>query len=134
MPNSTSVFDSWGLLAFLQDEPAAARVEQLIWQAHESRRRLLISSVNLGEVWYSIARRRTGPIAEVKVSEVLNMGFQVVSSDWSLAHDAAQFKARYRLSYADCFAAALAKREAAPLVTGDPEFKALESEIKVHWL
>jgi len=134
MPNSTSVFDSWGLLAFLQDEPAAARVEHLIWQAHESRRRLLISSVNLGEVWYSIARRRTGATAEEKVSEVLNMGFQVVSSDWSLAHDAAQFKARYRLSYADCFAAALAKREAAPLVTGDPEFKALESEIKVHWL
>ena len=31
-------------------------------------------------------------------------------------------------------AAALAKEKKAELVTGDPEFKALEKEIKIHWL
>jgi hypothetical protein len=39
------------------------------------------------------------------------------------------------MSYADCFAAALAKIKNAELVTGDPEFKAVEHELKkVRWL
>ena len=36
------------------------------------------------------------------------------------------------MSYADCFAAALAKVKNSELVTGDPEFKKVE--IKIHWL
>jgi predicted nucleic acid-binding protein len=47
---------------------------------------------------------------------------------------AADFKARHRLSLADAFAAALAKELKAELVTGDPEFKTLEKELKIHWL
>jgi hypothetical protein len=35
---------------------------------------------------------------------------------------------------ADCFAAALAKIRKVELVTGDPEFKELEKEIKIVWL
>jgi predicted nucleic acid-binding protein len=35
---------------------------------------------------------------------------------------------------ADAFAAALAKERKGELVTGDPEFKPLEREIKIHWL
>jgi predicted nucleic acid-binding protein len=52
----------------------------------------------------------------------------------ALADTAADFKARFKLSLADAFAAALAKERRADLVTGDPEFKALEREIKIHWL
>lgn len=52
----------------------------------------------------------------------------------SLADTAADFKARFKLSLADAFAAALAKETRSELVTGDPEFKALNKEIKIHWL
>jgi predicted nucleic acid-binding protein len=38
------------------------------------------------------------------------------------------------MSLADAFAAALARETKAELVTGDPEFKPLEKEIKIHWL
>jgi len=38
------------------------------------------------------------------------------------------------MSYADGFAAALAKRLDGELVTGDGDFKPLESEIQVHWV
>ena len=134
MPNSASVFDSWAIMAFLEDEPAARRVQDLIWQAHESEQALLLTSINLGEIWYSVARRHDDTTAETKVSEILSLGFVVVNADWTLTHQAAQFKAKYRLSYADCFAAALAKLEGVALVTGDREFKALEREIKLHWL
>jgi predicted nucleic acid-binding protein len=48
---------------------------------------------------------------------------------------AALFKATKKMSYADCFAAALAKIENAELVTGDSEFKVVESELKkIRWL
>ena len=56
------------------------------------------------------------------------------STTRALADSAADFKARFKLSLADAFAAALAKERKVELVTGDPEFKALEKEIKVQWL
>ncbi|MCX6375220.1 MAG: hypothetical protein NTU88_04140 [Armatimonadetes bacterium] len=43
-------------------------------------------------------------------------------------------KARYAISLADCFAAALAQDLDCPLVTGDPEFKKLEGMLKIEWL
>jgi predicted nucleic acid-binding protein len=51
-----------------------------------------------------------------------------------LADTAADFKARFKISLADAFAAALAKEKKAELVTGDPEFKPLEKELKINWL
>jgi len=38
------------------------------------------------------------------------------------------------MSYADAFSVALAKRNDGRVMTGDPEFKAVEAEISVHWL
>ena len=47
---------------------------------------------------------------------------------------AATYKAFHRMSYADCFAAALTKIKKAALMTGDREFKSLEREIQIAWL
>ena len=47
---------------------------------------------------------------------------------------AADFKSRFSFSLADAFAAALAKRHKAELVTGDPEFEQVEKEVKIGWL
>jgi predicted nucleic acid-binding protein len=43
-------------------------------------------------------------------------------------------KVAKRMSLADCFAAALAQQKGAAVYTGDPEFKAVEGEVKVVWL
>ncbi|NUM62341.1 MAG: PIN domain-containing protein, partial [Ignavibacteriaceae bacterium] len=51
-----------------------------------------------------------------------------------LTLQAAQYKAYHKVSYADAFAAALAKMKKAQLVTGDREFKVLEREIKINWI
>jgi ribonuclease VapC len=55
-------------------------------------------------------------------------------ADWDLTRRAAHLKARHRLSYADCFAAALAQQRDAELVTGDQEFRPLARDVKLHWL
>jgi predicted nucleic acid-binding protein len=58
----------------------------------------------------------------------------LIPADLELAKQAAIFKASKRMSYADCFAAALAKIRRVGLVTGDPEFKQVEAEVKILWL
>ena len=128
------VFDSWALIALIQDEPAAAEVERLILECTASKSPLFVSAINLGEVWYSMARRRSTSVADEKVAQILRLGFALEIPSWDLTLQAARYKAANPLSFADCFAAALAKVRKAELVTGDPEFKRLESEIKIHWL
>jgi predicted nucleic acid-binding protein len=55
-------------------------------------------------------------------------------ADWEITKQAAMFKTKARMAYADCSAAALAKLRKAELVTGAPEFKQVEGETKVVWL
>jgi uncharacterized protein len=130
----TRVFDSWALLAFLEDEPSAGKVEDLIDLANKAQGRLFISSINLGEIWYCLARSRSEKAADQAVTEITCLGFKRVDPDWPLIRIAASFKARFRLAYADCFAAALAKVHHCQVVTGDPEFKQLEKEVRVFWI
>ncbi len=56
--------------------------------------------------------------------------------DEDLRMTPATLKANYPISYADSFAAALAKIHKCFLLSGDPEFKVLEKEeiIQVEWL
>ena len=68
------------------------------------------------------------------IGDIDNLPIEVVPVDRGLARLAAGFKARGGLSYADAFAAALAKERNAGLLTGDPELKTLENEIKILWL
>jgi predicted nucleic acid-binding protein len=103
-------------------------------KAEENRVNLLISVVNLGEVWYSIARTNSPEVADQYVGEVKGMAIEIVDVDWVLTRQAAAFKVNGNISYGDCFAAALAKLKKAELVTGDKEFKSLEGEIKISWI
>ncbi len=128
------VFDSWAILAYVQAEPAGARVRSLLIEVTEVRRSLWMTSINLGEVWYMLARRNSGAYATQHIAELGQIGIERVDIDWPMVLEAAEYKSRHKISYADAFAAALAKQRNAELVTGDREFQALESEIKIHWI
>jgi ribonuclease VapC len=130
---ATKILDSDALMAFFEDEPGADLVRDLILKAEEKKVNLLISVVNLGEVWYSIARTNSPEIADQYIAEIDGMAIEVVDADWQLTHQAAMFKVHGNISYGDCFAGALAKNRRAELVTGDKEFKSLEGEIKIAW-
>ena len=127
------VLDSRSVMAYLGDEPAGQTVADIIADAHENGIALLMTVVNAGEVWYILAREVSESEADQSLGELRNLGFAIVDADWKLTL-AAKFKVKRRMSYADCFAAALAKEEKAELVTGDNEFKQVEGEIKIHWV
>ena len=50
------VLDTWAVIAYLEDEPSGAQVEELIATAHEEQIPIYMSVVNVGEVWYTLAR------------------------------------------------------------------------------
>lgn len=129
-----NVLDAYALMAFFEDEPGGKEVEKLIAKATSGQLSLLISVVNLGEVWYSVARGYSTAAADQTVQTIEGLPIDVVPADWEVTHLAAQFKAEGKLSYGDCFAAALAKLKDAELVTGDKEFVPLERAIKIQWL
>ncbi|HWX19688.1 MAG TPA: type II toxin-antitoxin system VapC family toxin [Candidatus Binatia bacterium] len=133
---ATRILDSWALMALFNDEPAADEVEKLLQKADAGTHKLLMCVVNWGEIYYSVMRGASPEMAEQKAKEIAAMPIELVpvNDDLHLARQAAIFKATHKMSYADCFAAALAKIKNVELLTGDPEFKAVEGDVKVSWL
>lgn len=128
------VLDTWAVIAYLEDEPSAEQVENLIAGAHEQQISIYMTVVNVGEVWYIIAREVSEEEADNSVKTLRDLRIQFIDADWDLTQEAARFKSQNKMSYADCYAAALAKSKKADLVTGDKEFKALEIEVKIRWV
>mgnify|MGYP001617879575 CR=1 FL=1 len=128
------VLDSWAVMAYLEDESSAQKVADLIGDAHEHGIPLLMSVVNAGEVWYILAREVSEAEADKAVSGLRQLGVEFADVDWELARLAGMFKAKHRMSFADCFAAALAVQRKAELVTGDNEFKQVAEKIRVLWV
>ena len=131
---ATQVLDSYALLALLRDEPGAETVADLLERAGQQNRSVHMTEVNYAEVQYSIRRKDGETVWASIASELLAAPIEFHAADRRLADVAAGFKARFKISLADAFAAALAKERKAELVTGDLEFRALEKEIKIRWL
>jgi predicted nucleic acid-binding protein len=93
-----------------------------------------MSVVNVGEVWYTLAREVSEEDANAGIKILSDLRIQFENVDWELTMEAARFKSKNKMSYADAFAAALTKVKKADLVTGDNEFKSVEGEIKISWL
>ncbi|MEY2408046.1 MAG: uncharacterized protein QOF48_716 [Verrucomicrobiota bacterium] len=128
------VLDSFALLAYFRDASGAEIVENLLVTAGKKDSPLNMTEVSYAEVKYSIVKK-DGAKAWGEAAKILQgLPIEFHPATRELADAAAEFKVSYKLSLADAFAAALAKEKKAELVTGDPEFKALEKQIKIHWL
>jgi len=128
------VLDSWAVLAYFEDEPAGEAVGEIIADAYENGINLLMSLVNVGEVWYIVARQTSEKEADACIDQLRQLGINFAEVDWKLVRHAARFKSKHKMSFADCFAAGLAKEHSAQLVTGDKEFQSVTEEIKINWL
>ena len=128
------VLDSYALLAYLEAEPGSKRVSQLLEMAENGRCHLYMCIVNLGEVLYIVERERGLSKAPEILARIDELPIEIVDVDRTLTLTAAHFKAGCPIAYADCFAAALAKRLGAVIVTGDPEFREVEKTVKVRWV
>ena len=102
--------------------------------ARDSGRALLLSVVNWGEVYYITLREAGRERVEEVAHLISTLPIEIIPADVELTKQAAEFKSSKRMSYADCFAAALAKLRRTELVTGDKDFRQVERDVKILWL
>ena len=131
---AAKVLDSWALLCYLEQEPGHEKIIDLFEKAVESSRPLFMCIVNWGEIYYQVARRFGEQKAQEIEHLIQTLPITIVEANKELTREAACIKATKRMAYADCFAVALARLKKAELYTGDPEFKAVEKDIKVVWV
>jgi predicted nucleic acid-binding protein len=131
---AAKVLDSWALLCYLEQEPGYEKIIELFEEAVESSKPLFMCIVNWGEVYYQVARRFGEQKAQEIEKLIQTLPITLVEADKELTREAARIKATKKMAYADCFAVALARLKKAELYTGDPEFRAVEKDVKVVWL
>jgi ribonuclease VapC len=128
------VLDSFALIAYFRGEPAGVPVKELLQRASKADKPAQMTEVSYAEAKYMILRKDGADAWEEAAKILIALPIEFHPADRELADLAADFKSRVSFSLADAFAAALAKKHKAELVTGDPEFKAVEKEIKIDWL
>jgi ribonuclease VapC len=128
------VLDTFAMLAYLRDEPAAPRVQRVLEDCQNNRCRSCISLINLGEVLYITERRGGLTRAQDALALIQSLPIEIVSADEQNVFSAAHIKANYPISYADSFAVAAALERSGIVITGDPEFKDVEQVVTIEWL
>ena len=129
-----TVLDTWAMLAYLDGEPAAHDVRQVLRRARGRLVPVFFSIISYGETLYIVEREQGRQQAQRAIGVVDQLPLHVVPAERSLVCEAAHVKARFRLSYADSFSVAVAVRTHSHVMTGDPEFRSVESEVAIDWL
>ena len=134
MAKGSFIFDSHALLKFFQKERGYEKVFHLLEEIKKTGAVKYINAINLGEIVYS-TKKEFGDQKKLEIlANIERLDFTILPIPNSLIFRAAEYKAQYALSYADCFALASAVEHKATLVTGDPEFKKVEHLVDIVWI
>jgi len=130
----TRVLDSWPILEWINArQPATNAVRKLLEESEAGHARLLMSAINVGEVYYFLRKHYSDELAQSwkELSGTLPVTIHVPTMEeiW----DAAALKGRYPIAYADAFAVALAYKNHCPLLTGDPVLRSI-ADLKLDWI
>ena len=127
--------DSFALLAYLKKEKDYQKVKDILASHQNGEEDLLINEINVGEVYYILARERSLDAAEYFLHDILQaLAIKTVPNSLPDVIEAARIKVQFPIPYADAFAVATAVRHGATLVTGDLDFKKVEHLIDIDWL
>ncbi len=132
------VFDACAFIAYFNNELGADKAEQLLESARRGEIQLYAMSVNLYEVYYDALRSGSPEKAEEVLLDFYTMPLNIVELiDRPLMRLAGYFKTHFKMSFADSFALALAKKMDAKVVTSDHhEFDNVEKAgaLQFFWL
>ncbi len=126
----TTVLDSYAVITYLQQQEGYEKVAAIFEECVTKDREAFMCIVNWGEVIHQALR--TGGETRAKLAEDSMRALPIQLIEVTL--QAAHFKAFHKMSFADCYAAALALKKKCELLTGDKDFKQVETKIKVRWI
>ncbi len=114
------VFDAEPIIIWIDDDAGADVVEQHLSDTYYNHIETYMSEVNLAEVHYNCAGRKSRAYADTKVRQLHQFGVQVVSTSatWK---QAAVYKDEYTPNFplGDAFALATAAEQNVLLLVGD---------------
>ena len=127
----TFVLDTFAMLAYLQGESNGVRVRGIF---QSGRQNVYMSLINVGEVLYITERKQGIRKAQEVLASIRQLPINLLPVDEQTIFAAAHIKANYTVSYADTFAIVAAQTVGGTLITGDPEFGAVEDIVNIEWL
>ncbi len=134
MSKEPFIFDSHALLKLFQKEKGYEKVIRILEDIKKSGAAKYINAINLGEVIYS-TKREFGNQKKIEVlANIERLSFTILPAPNNLIFKAAEYKAEYSISYADCFILASAIEYKAAIITGDPEFRKVEHMVDIVWV
>jgi predicted nucleic acid-binding protein len=128
------VLDASAAIDYAQSGSGANKMEQLLADAVRRQLRLYISVLHLAEVFYLTWQKTGEERARETVAGFSRLPIQIVQVDLPQALKAGELKARHKIPYVDCIAAALALQQNATLVTADRDFEKLGRHFPILWL
>jgi ribonuclease VapC len=129
-----TVLDSYALISYLEREAGYEEVTKLFEECVAKDREVFVCIINWGEVIYHALRSGGEKTAQRAEEAMRALPLHLVEANKELTLQAAHLKAFNKMSYADCFAAALAIKRKCELVTGDKEFKQVEEMVRIRWI
>jgi len=130
----TYVLDASAALVYLEDGPGAERVGRLLKSALREDTSMAMSVLNWGEVFYHSWQEQGEEAARKAIGNLSGLPIEIVPVDLEHSLKAGEIKARHKIPYVDCIAAALAEMRQAVLVTSDRDFEKLGRRIELLWL
>ena len=129
----SKVVDAWAIVAWLLDQAAAPAVESFMQEADAGNLHLLMSWINVGEVYYIISKRHGHERAVDFLDRLPSLPIRVMLPDEDGILAAAEVKAAHPVSYSDAYAISLAQSENASVITGDDEIRKC-GVVPVDWI
>ena len=135
--NLTLVVDSWPVMEWLKKrQPTTNRFITILALAQAGEVTLLLSSINLGEIYYNCWNEWGKDRAEEVLLRLRKPPISIIHPNQEDVLAAARVKAQYKVSYADAFVAVLAIEFGARVLSGDDDFIKLQRTglIDLEWL
>lgn len=120
-------------MVWIQQEPAAPLVRQILLDADVGKTELLMSWYNVAEVFYTLAKRKSLHVAEEFLKRLPSLPIRVMLPDENGIMAAARVKASNAVALGDAFAIALAMTNGASVITGDGEIRRCPL-VAVDWI
>jgi ribonuclease VapC len=124
------VLDANALVRYVRGIEGVEKVRAILQQSERGLALISMSVVNLGEAYYILMRYLGEPVA-AKTVNALRQVVSFIPAGLDETITAARIKEKFKMGYADSFAAALALRLNATLVSADPVFEKLGKSIKL---
>lgn len=128
------IFDSSALISYLDGEANAGKVATYLEEINEKNLEAFLCVINLGEVYYHFIRSGGMETGDTILRAIRTLPVKNIEANIELTLAAGRIKAFNKMSYADCFAAALTENKKGVLITSDKEFRQVEKKIKIEFI